>query len=214
MNSLRNALLLSAIVDPEVTDQPVFDLVSSLTNSGVKYIQYRDKKNTDRDRFEIALKLRKICTNNNALFFINDRVDIAMLVNADGVHLGPDDLPVPEVKSFAPNLLIGASSGDVETAKRLEKEGADYLGVGALFDAKATKPNASDPRGLDIVKQVYENISIPFVGIGGISSENASSVIDAGASGVAMARAISIGGQIESTVQNLIKDLEYAMRRG
>lgn len=191
MISLTNALLLSAIVDPAVSDCNLTNLVSMLTKNGVRYIQYRDKKNTDLIRFKIAQKLRTICTEQGAYLFINDRVDIAILAEADGVHLGPEDLEISEVKKWAPSLLIGASAGDLERAIFCEKEGADYLGVGALFDAKATKPNASDPRGLNIVKQVYENISIPFVGIGGISAENAPSVIDAGASGVAMARAIS-----------------------
>ncbi len=191
MIPLKDALLVSAIVDPEVSQYQLQTVVKMLAQNGVRYIQYRDKKNTDLERFKIAKSLKAICKKQGAYFFINDRVDIAMLVEADGVHLGPHDLPVSDVKTLAPNLLIGASSGDVAYAKRCEREGADYLGVGALFDAKATKPNASDPRGLDIVKQVYENISIPFVGIGGISINNAKSVITAGASGVAMARAIS-----------------------
>ena len=212
MISLTNALLLSAIVDPAVSDCNLTDLVSMLTKNGVRYIQYRDKKNSDLIRFKIAQKLRTICTEQGAYLFVNDRVDIGILTGADGVHLGPEDLEISEVKKWAPSLIIGASAGDLERAIFCEKEGADYLGVGALFDAKATKPNASAPRGLNIVKQVYENISIPFVGIGGISIENAPTVIDAGASGVAMARAISTGNQVDIT--DLLNNLEYAMRRG
>ncbi len=208
MIPLKDALLLSAIVDPEVSQYDLPNLVSILTKNGVRYIQYRDKKNTDLERFKIAQKLRTICAENSAYFFINDRVDIATLVNADGVHLGPEDLPISDVKKWAPSLLVGASSGDVAYAKACENQGADYLGVGALFDAKATKPNASDPRGLDIVKQVYENLSIPFVGIGGISIDNARSVIDAGASGVAMARAISVGENIDIQVADIIGRLK------
>ena len=213
MISLTHALLISAIVDPDVSDIDLPALVNTLTKNGVRYVQYRDKKNSDLERFKTAQKLRKICSEHGAYFFINDRVDIAMLVEADGVHLGPEDLEISEVKKWAPSLLIGASAGDVDYAKKCEREGADYLGVGALFDAKATKPNASAPRGLDIVKQVYESISIPFVGIGGISIDNAGSVIDAGASGVAMARALSTGDQIERTVSELLKNLELAIRR-
>ena len=197
MIPLREALLLCAIVDPEVSDYDLPELVTRLTNSGVRYIQYRDKKNNDRLRFENARQMNAICLAAGAYFFINDRVDIALLVGAKGVHLGPQDLPLSVVKRLSPGLLIGASAGDATRAAMLEKEGADYLGVGAIFDAKATKPNASQPKGVAVIEKVSKTVQIPFVGIGGITQENARQVINAGAAGVAMARALTQTKNIE-----------------
>ncbi len=202
MIPLRKALLLCAIVDPEVSAYDLPEIVKKLTNSGVRYIQYRDKKNNDRQRFDNAVEMNAICAAAGAYFFINDRVDIAILVGASGVHLGPDDLPLRAVRSISPDLLIGASAGDPDRAAILEKEGADYLGVGAIFDAKATKPNASRPKGVSVIEEVSKNIQIPFVGIGGITKNNARQVIDAGAAGVAMARALTQAENIEQNASD------------
>lgn len=188
---LKEALQLYAILDPAITPHTLPYLINSLIKGGVRCFQYRDKVNTDTILFENAKSVANICRKHGAYFFINDRVDIAMMVGANGVHLGPDDLPIEAVRRFAPNLLIGASSGNLERALELEKQGADYLGIGAIFDAKATKPNASNPRGLEIIRTISNNINIPFVAIGGINMNNAASVFDAGADGIAMLRSLT-----------------------
>ena len=160
--------------------------------AGARILQLRDKQHTVREVLASARALTALCERSGACFILNDRIDLALAAGAHGVHLGPHDLPVSDARRIAPELLIGASAGDVSTARALHDAGADYLGVGALFDARESKADASAPRGLEVVERVREALGeeVPFVGIGGITIERTPEVLAAGASGVAMIRAI------------------------
>lgn len=158
---------------------------------GARIIQLRDKRSAPSLLLDTARALQALADAHHATFIVNDHLDVALEVGVDGVHLGPHDLDIKAARAAAPDLLIGGSAGDLERASHLIAHGADYLGVGAIFDASASKPDASHPRGVTIVQEIRrQHPHIPLVGIGGITLENARQVIDAGADGVAVIRAV------------------------
>lgn len=147
--------------------------------SGVRLIQYRNKVLESRQMFDEALALRKIC--KKALFIVNDRVDIALGVKADGVHLGSEDLPFEAArKMLGRNKIIGLTVSNLKEAKAAEKKGADYIALSPIF-ATGTKADAGKPVGIAALEEVSENVSIPLAAIGGINLSNAKQVIEAGA---------------------------------
>lgn len=182
-----------AILDPEHVPVGMnFETLAGLIlQAGVKFVQLRDKISSTRELLVRAKRLAALCEAYDAYFIVNDRVDIALASGAHGVHLGPDDLDVESARRIAPALIIGGSAGSVEQALALEAAGANYLGVGAIYEARAVKPNASAPRGLDVLRDVTAVVKIPVVGIGGVTLDKVGEVIAAGASGVAVIRQIS-----------------------
>jgi len=153
--------------------------VKSAVKAGVKIVQYREKEADTKEMYEEALKLRKIC--KNVIFLINDRVDIALAVNADGVHLGQLDMPYKAVrKLLGKKKIIGITVHSLKEALLAQKLGADYLGVSPIFQT-STKPDAKNPVGIGLIKRLRKGIKIPIVAIGGINLSNAKEVISAGA---------------------------------
>jgi thiamine-phosphate pyrophosphorylase len=141
---------------------------------------------------ELGRQLRAVCREHGIPFIVNDRVDLALILDADGVHIGQEDLPVPDVRRIIGSRLLGVSTETVEEARRAVAEGADYLGVGPMF-ATSTKPDAGDPIGPSAITRIRREIGaeIPLVGIGGVTPERAPEVLAAGADGVAVISAIS-----------------------
>lgn len=189
-------LRVYVILDPEHLS-PGADLMSvarATLEAGAGVIQLRDKRSTSRELLEEARALAALCREHGALFIVNDRLDIALASGADGAHLGPDDLPIADARrlsaAIAPDFILGGSAGSVEQARALVEAGADYLGVGAVFEARPIKPDASAPRGPAIVRAVTDAVTVPVVGIGGITADNAPEVTAAGAAGVAVIREI------------------------
>ena len=161
--------------------------------AGLRCIQLRDKSASPEQLQRLAVRWRAITVANGALLFINDQADLAAAVGADGVHLGPSDEPLPAVRARHPHLLLGGSASSPDRALLLAGQGADYLGIGAIFDASATKPDARHHRGPDLLRQLRSLPGVghlPLVAIGGITLENASACFAAGASGVAAVRAL------------------------
>ncbi|MBH23167.1 MAG: thiamine phosphate synthase [Myxococcales bacterium] len=177
-----------------ITDRPgegLDERVEAALRGGATTIQLRLKGATAREVFAAAREVLPRCRWHGAPLIINDRLDIALAVGADGVHLGPDDLPVVEARRLAPDgFIVGGSAGTVEAAQALERAGADYLGVGAIFDARPSKSNASAPRGLEALAEVCAGVRIPVVAIGGVTRETAPRCVQAGAAGVAVIRAV------------------------
>ena len=156
---------------------------------GATAIQLRDKIAGTRQLYEAALQIRELTrqARPQVLFIVNDRVDIALAVDADGVHLGDDDLPIREARRLlGPEKIIGASAANPQDAGRAEAEGAGYLGVGAIYETRSTKPDAGAPIGPGAISSVKPHTSLPIVGIGGVNHTNAWEVIAAGADGVAV----------------------------
>ena len=163
---------------------------------GVTLVQYRDKQAEGKEMYELALKLQKLCAAFNVPFLVNDRIDIAMAVQADGVHLGQDDIPCEVArKLLGKDAIIGISAHNACEARAAEAAGADYLGCGAIA-ATATKPDCS-VLGLDGLKKIRWAVQIPFVGIGGINQDNYLLVRQSGAAGCAIVSAILQAKDVE-----------------
>ena len=176
------------------TPMPQLDrVVACALEAGLRLVQYRAKADAaleDRQWLEQALSLRRLCAEHGALFLVNDRIDLALAVDADGVHLGQGDLPVAVARRLlGPERLIGRSTHGVAQLRQAEEEGCDYVGVGPIH-ATPTKPGR-EPVGLDTVRAAAATASIPFFAIGGIDSANLAAVRAAGAKRVAVVRAIT-----------------------
>ncbi|MDS0219771.1 thiamine phosphate synthase [Haloarcula sp. S1AR25-5A] len=170
------------------------EIVAAAIEGGVGVVQLREKDRTARERYEIGRKIRKLTRESGVTFVVNDRVDLAQALDADGVHLGDDDLSVSVARDLlGDDALIGRSVSTVDDAREAAAAGADYLGVGAVF-ATGSKDDIDDEEhavGTDRVAAIAEAVDIPFVGIGGITAENATEVVEAGADGVAVITAIT-----------------------
>lgn len=179
------------ITDKKLSPLPLFELTFNVLKAGVRFVQYRDKEKSRLELYEEALKLRMLTRHFNARLIINDHADIALAVNADGVHLGQKDLPLKEARKILGRRIIGISTHDLEQAKQAEADGADYIGYGPIFHT--TTKDAGNPAGVDNLRIIKENVSIPVVAIGGINLDNIEAVIKAGADAAAVATAISRG---------------------
>lgn len=187
----------------------LLDILQAALDAGAPAIQLRVKGAPASELYRQGLQLRALTRDAGARLFVNDRVDVALAVDADGVHLGPDDLPVSAARRAAhaagrPTLLIGASTDDPETARRLVGQGADYLGCGAVFGT-TSKPDVGDERiGTQRLRMVVDAVSCPVVGIGGVTPHNAQEVAAAGAAGVAVIGTVMTASDVGTTVQQLL----------
>lgn len=162
--------------------------VRNAVAAGVKVVQYREKQAGTKKMYEEARKLREVC--QKTLFLVNDRVDLALAVAADGVHLGQDDLPFQVARRLlGPGKIIGMTVGTVAEALAATQAGADYLGVSQIF-ATATKTDAGEPMGVALIEAIRPRVSIPLMAIGGITLANAAEVIRAGADGLCAISAV------------------------
>jgi thiamine-phosphate pyrophosphorylase len=207
MGYQRHQLLLRShlylVTSP--TDK-LLEIVEAALKGGLTLVQYRDKNVDDAVRLQQAQKLRQLCHNYNAIFIINDRVDIALAVDADGVHLGQQDMPIAVARQLlGPHRIIGRSTTNADEMQRAIKEGADYIGVGPVYETptKEGKPAA----GLEYVSYVAKNCSIPWFAIGGIDPNNINDVIDAGAKRVAVVRGIMQAEQPTLVTQYFLSQL-------
>jgi thiamine-phosphate pyrophosphorylase len=164
-------------------------LAEEALKGGATVIQLRDKGKITRELYDLGLKIRKITRRYNALFIVNDRLDIALGVEADGVHLGMDDLPISVARKIAgENFIIGASVTSLEEAILAEKEGADYISAQSIFPT-SSKDNVG-VIGLDGLKEIVKVSSLPVIAIGGITLENVEEVLKCGIKGVAVISAV------------------------
>jgi thiamine-phosphate pyrophosphorylase len=189
--------------------RPVADLeavVEASLRAGVRLVQYRAKEADDRSRLAEAQALRALCRRHGALFLINDRIDLTLAVDADGVHLGQDDLPPALARRLlGPDKLIGRSTHALEQLQQAERDGCDYVGVGPV-NATPTKPGRT-PVGLDYVRQAAAEARIPWFAIGGIASSSLGPVLEAGARRVAVVRAITDASDPAAATRELLAAL-------
>ena len=198
---------LYAIVDPLDTSRSPSDLAAALLAGGARLLQLRLKAASSRDLLEAARALRTLTRSAGALLLINDRPDVARAAEADGVHLGQDDLPIAAARAvLAPGAIVGLSTHDVTQAQRGAAAGADYLGVGPVF-ATSTKPSALGGRGLSLVAAVRAATTLPLVAIGGITPETAPAVRAAGADAVAMIAALVRAPDVAAAVRDTLRQL-------
>lgn len=193
-----------------IVDSSDIPSVSLALNAGIRWIQYREKRLTKRDIFFNSSKLRELTAKFDSCLIINDYVDIALAVDADGVHLGQDDLPLKEAKEIMGDKIIGISTHNLKEALEAEKGGADYIGFGSIFHTN-TKSDAV-VRGLDLLKEIVSSVSIEVIAIGGINAYNVDSVFKTGCYGVAASSGI-LKGNIEENISRFFSALKPTMGR-
>ncbi len=179
------------------------DVVRQMIDAGIRIIQYREKDKKARFRYGECLKIREMTKAAGVALIVNDYVDLALLVGADGVHIGQDDLPPEKVRELVGGeMIIGLSTHSPAQAQAAVKSGVDYIGVGPIFATK-TKKDVCDPVGLEYLEYVVKNIDLPFVAIGGIKENNIAAVCDRGAVCIALVTEIVGAGDIAAKVRNL-----------
>jgi thiamine-phosphate pyrophosphorylase len=178
------------------------EVLEAVIQGGTKIIQLREKEYQKKDLYHLALKFREMTAKAGVLLIINDHVDIALAVDADGVHLGQEDLPVQVAKKLAPELLIGASTHSLEQALQAEKDGADYVNIGPIFITK-TKEGVESSLGPEAIARIRPQIKVPFTVMGGINEKNIDQVLAEGARRVAMVTAITKAADIAASVRLL-----------
>jgi thiamine-phosphate pyrophosphorylase len=184
-------------------------VVEQMIKSGLKIIQYREKRPSKSYNtiLEECRQIRALTRAAGVSFIVNDYVDVAMLVDADGVHVGQDDLPVAEVKKLlGRDKIIGLSTHSPQQAKDAVRAGADYIGVGPIFATK-TKDDVCDPVGFSYLDWVIENISLPFVAIGGIKVHNVDQIVQRGAETICLVTEIVGAPDIVARVHELNRTL-------
>ncbi len=193
---------LYVITDDKV--HPHVEVARGALEAGVRVIQYREKKKSGREMYREAREIRELCESYDAVFIVDDRLDVAMAAEADGVHLGQDDLPYDRAREIFPGLL-GVSVKTVEQARKAE-EFADYLGAGSVFP---TRTKESRVIGVEGLRRIVESVDIPVIGIGGINAENAGEVVRAGAS-PAVVSAVAHARDVKRAAEELIRAIERA----
>ncbi|WP_254273100.1 thiamine phosphate synthase [Haloarcula marina] len=189
------------------------EVVEAAIAGGVGVVQLREKDRSARERYEMGRQIRELTREAGVTFVVNDRVDIAQALDADGVHLGDDDLPVPVARELlGPEAVVGRSVSTVAEAEAAVTAGADYLGVGTVYrtDSKADIPEDDHGVGPERVAAITDAVDVPVVGIGGITAENTAEVVRAGADGVAVITAITRADDPEAATAAL----REAVRRG
>lgn len=190
---------LCLVTDTCICNMAVEEMVMAALEAGIRWIQYREKNETRRVIYKDALRLRQLTGEFGASLIVNDYADIAASVEADGVHLGQDDLPLKEARKIMGERIIGISTHSLSEAMKAERDGADYIGFGPIFQT-STK-DAGEPKGVSVLEEIKRNVSVPVVAIGGVSLENLGSVLYAGADAVAVASAI-LRGEISENVRS------------
>jgi len=185
------------------------EVAGEMLEAGVKIIQYREKHKTERQKYTDCLRLRQLTKSAGAVFIVNDDIDIAVAVKADGVHIGQDDMPIEIVRSLVgETAIIGLSTHAPEQAREAVERGADYIGVGPIYSTK-TKENVCAPVGIEYLDYIVKNIDIPFVAIGGIKLHNIGEVLTHGAKCVALVTEIvgapNIKGRIAEITEKVLK---------
>ncbi len=184
------------------------DVLEGLIEGGAGIVQLREKELCEKDFFRLAEKFREHTAKAGMLLIINDRVDVALAVGADGVHLGQEDFPIPAAGRIAPDLLIGASSHNLEEALRAQAEGADYVNIGPIFPTQ-TKEGVKYFLGPQAITEIAPKLNIPFTVMGGIKESNIRQVLAAGAKRIAVVTAITQAPDIAEAVRsfrNIIKN--------
>ena len=181
------------------------ELINKVSKAGVKIIQFREKNEPTKKLIEVGRKLKKVSEDRKVKLIVNDRVDVALAINSDGVHLGQNDMSIEDARDLlGSDKIIGASVKTVSEAIDAENKGADYLGVGPIFST-STKEDAGEGIGLNRLNKISKKVNIPIVGIGGINKDNAKKVVENGADGVAIISDIANSSNPKKDAQKLLK---------
>jgi thiamine-phosphate pyrophosphorylase len=202
----RSRLLLYVIPDPRGGRLSLAEQARLALEGGATALQLRHKEASSRQLYDEALVFRKLCDRHGALFIVNDRLDVALAAGADGVHLGAGDLPLAAARRLVPEgFVIGSSARTARGAREAQEEGADYLGVGAVFPT-GTKEDAV-VIGLGGFEAVCRSVTIPSVAIGGITEGDLAGLLRAGAAGVALVSAVVAADDPRRAARRLLEGL-------
>lgn len=202
-----------------ITDQRIshgkshLEVAEAAIMGGATIIQFRDKEMKDEEAIEVCRKIHKLTREKGIPFIVNDRVEVAKAVDAEGVHLGQEDAPLNFArKVLGKEKIIGISVETVEEALKAVEEGADYLGVGPIYPT-ATKPDAGSELGISRLKEIKDSVNIPIVAIGGINEDNLAEVLKAGADGIAVISAVVSAPDIAQACRKLKNKIEFIKKR-
>jgi len=195
------------IVDPTLTNgRSIFDIALWSISGGISVIQYRDKISDRSEFLENSFKLKEICDSNQIPFIVNDAVDVAVLTDSYGVHLGQSDLPIQYArKILLPDQVIGLSNDGIQQSKESEINGADYVAVGAIYQTSSLGKSGRAPVGLKNLQQVTKSIAAPVVAIGGINENKLHDVKKTGVDAVCIVSDITLADTPEHKVKQLSK---------
>ena len=203
--------MLYSITDRNQTrGRSLVDVVKSALDGGVRLIQLREKELSGKELFNLAKELRTLTNQYKARLFINDRLDIAMAVGADGVHLGRESMSVRDVKrAVHPGespLIVGVSTHSIQEALEAESDGADFITFGPVYHT-LSKAKYGEPVGIERLKEAAETVKIPVFALGGIKTENIAELKSAGAYGVAVISAIMAAVDVKTAAEDILKHL-------
>ena len=188
------------------------ELAKLAIGGGADTIQFRQKDGATREMIRVAELMQALCQRAGVTFIINDRVDVAIASHADGVHLGQDDFPIPLArKLLGEKAIIGGSAGSMEEARKCLSEGADYIGFGPVYPT-ASKGDAGPAAGLDLLKEIVEEIPLPIIAIGGITADNTPPVMQTGVHGIAVISAVCCQNDPTEAARCLRRLLEAGSR--
>lgn len=192
------------------------EVLKQAIQGGITCFQFREKNSrlNLRETVELGKELQKICRKHNIPFIVNDRVDLALILNATGVHIGQEDLPADEVRRLiGPDRILGVSAETLEEAGQAFADGADYIGVGPMFST-SSKPDAGEPISPAAIRHIRQHLGdrYPIVGIGGITPERAPEVVGAGADGVAVISAISKAANPFGAAQQFLQTMNNSTK--
>ena len=191
------------VISSEFTNgRPVLEVLMAIAHGGAKVVQLREKNKTKAEIYELALKYREITTAHNMLLIINDHLDIALACDADGVHLGQDDLPLDAATAICGEVFLGCSTHDPEEAEKAVLEGADYINIGPIYPT-GTKAVPCGAVGIGMLDKIVPGLGIPFSVMGGIKSQNILDLLTAGATRIAMVTEITQAEDITAKVKEL-----------
>lgn len=207
---------MSSRIDPRnwhlyvITDEKLsggkshVEIARQAIEGGADVIQLRDKSSPGKYIYDAAREIRILTSQAGIPFIVNDRLDIAMAVDADGVHLGQDDIPASAARRIIPpGKIIGVSAASEDEIDRALKDGADYIGIGAVYEARGTKPDADAPLGPEWLAGMRKLCKIPMIAIGGIKHDNVAEVIKSGADGAAVISAIVGASDITAATREM-----------
>lgn len=209
---MKDALPLLFLPDPRFgAGRDRREMARSALRGGASSIQLRSKESMGEELVEEGRALARLCREFGRPFIVNDRVDVAVACGADGIHLGPDDMPPRKARELlGPDALIGISAYGEEDLEVARDVGAAYVAVGAIFP---TKTKRIDPVGLDTLRKVRKETDLPLVAIGGITAAKVEEVVAAGADGVAVVSALSAAGEIEAAAAGFRSRIDGALAR-
>jgi thiamine-phosphate pyrophosphorylase len=203
MKAFRQAGLYVVITEAHCAGRSAKDILCACLDAGVRLVQFREKHLSGRELFERALAFRELTLEAGALLIVDDRVDVALAVGADGVHLGTEDLPVVGARAIAPDLIVGASCHSFDEAMAAQNDGASYVNIGPIF-ATQTKDVPTGVLGPEAITAIAPSLRVPFTCMGGIKAHNAPQLIALGARTIAVVTAVTAAPDPAAAARELL----------